>query len=79
MDLTPKKRSKIVILNEHTNMTQRDIARVCEVSLGLSLIHISSVSLYICRIQLHKPIIIYVTCITYFDLAKTVIKERFVQ
>ena len=34
MDLTPKKRSTIDTLNEHTNMTQRDIARVCEVSLG---------------------------------------------
>lgn len=29
-----KKRSKIVTLNRHTNMTQRNIGRVCEVSLG---------------------------------------------
>lgn len=34
MHLTPKKRSKIVTLNRHTNMTQRNIGRVCEVSLG---------------------------------------------
>lgn len=34
MDLTPKKRSKIVTLSEHSSMTQRDIAMVCKVSLG---------------------------------------------
>jgi len=34
MDITPKKRTKIVTLSEHTSMTQKDIAKECDVSLG---------------------------------------------
>lgn len=34
MDITPRKRSKIVALSEHTNMTQRQIAIECGVGLG---------------------------------------------
>lgn len=34
MDISPKKRTKIVTLSEHTSMTQRDIAKECCVSLG---------------------------------------------
>lgn len=35
MDLTPKKRSKIITLHEYSHMTQRDIASVCQVSVGV--------------------------------------------
>ena len=34
MDITPRKRSKIVTLHEHSSMTQRQIAQECKVSLG---------------------------------------------
>lgn len=34
MDITPRKRTKIVTLSEHTSMTQRDIAKRCNVSVG---------------------------------------------
>lgn len=34
MDITPKKRSKVITLNEHTSMTQRQIAEECGISLG---------------------------------------------
>lgn len=34
MDVTPRKRSKIVSLSEHTSMTQRQIASECGVGLG---------------------------------------------
>jgi hypothetical protein len=34
MDLTPRKRSKIIKLHEHTSLTQREIAEQCEVRLG---------------------------------------------
>jgi len=32
MDVTPKKRSKILTLSEHTSKTQRDIAKTCGVN-----------------------------------------------
>lgn len=35
MDITPRKREKIITLSEHTSMTQRDIASECSVSLGV--------------------------------------------
>lgn len=34
MDLMPKKRSKVIILNKHTSMTQRQIPAECGVSLA---------------------------------------------
>lgn len=34
MDITPRKRSKIITLHEHSTMTQRAIAKECSVSLG---------------------------------------------
>ena len=34
MDITPRKRERIITLSEHTPMTQRDIAKECCVSLG---------------------------------------------
>jgi len=34
MDITPRKRSKIVALSQHTQMTQRQIASECSVGLG---------------------------------------------
>jgi transposase len=34
MDLTPRKRSKIITLHENNSLTQREIAKRCEVSLG---------------------------------------------
>lgn len=34
MDITARKREKIITLSEHTSMTQRDIAKNCLVSLG---------------------------------------------
>lgn len=34
MDITPRKREKIITLSEHTSMSQRDIARTCGVSQG---------------------------------------------
>lgn len=35
MDITPRKREKIVTLSEHTTMSQREIARTCGVSQGV--------------------------------------------
>ncbi len=34
MDISPKKRTKIVTLSENTSLTQRDIAKECNVSFG---------------------------------------------
>lgn len=33
MDITPKRRTKMVILNKHTSMTQKNIAKECGVHL----------------------------------------------
>lgn len=35
MYITPRKRTKIVTLCEHSSMTQRDIGKMCFVSLGV--------------------------------------------
>lgn len=34
VDITQKKRSKVITLSEHTTITQRQIAQECSVSLG---------------------------------------------